>query len=74
MNRLNLTILLIVVILLGIGTGFIAIELEKQGVFIGIDSEKIGLFIVSVVGILYTYWMSGPWGNRGTRNGEKGTP
>ncbi|MDI2586614.1 hypothetical protein OR571_05565 [Psychrobacillus sp. NEAU-3TGS] len=65
MGKKNLIVLLIVVVLLGISTGFIGVTL----VF-----SNFGNFMVVLLGILYTYWMGGPGGNSGTGNGENSIP
>lgn len=60
MDKKNLFVLLIVVALMGISTGFIGITLAFT---------NFGSFMVGVLGILYTSWVGGPGGNSGTGNG-----
>lgn len=58
MRKSNLIVLFVLVILLGISTGFIVI-----------DFGQLSVFMVSLIGLIYTYWMGGPGGNSGTGNG-----
>lgn len=63
MRNRNFVVLCVLVVLLGISTGFIVI-----------NPEQLGFFASTVVGLFFTYWMGGPGGNAGAGNGENSIP
>lgn len=63
MGNLNLFVLCILLVLLGIMTGGITI-----------DVSQLDVFGIAAINLAYTYWMGGPGGNAGTGNGENSVP